>query len=113
MRTLLRRHVRSVGTLELLLLLHAERDRSWAPEEICDALQCPRRWALTQLEAMVRGGLLEPDDGEWRFAPASDELERATAALQEAYRRDSRAVVRFVFATPSRGRESRVRSVRE
>jgi DNA-binding IclR family transcriptional regulator len=80
-RTLIRRHVRSVGELELLMLLHAERDRSWSVEEICEALACPRSWAIAQLEAMASGGLLEPADGNWRFAPASPELGRATAAL--------------------------------
>jgi hypothetical protein len=101
-RTLIRRHVRSVGELELLMLLHAERDRSWQVDEICETLGCPRSWALAQLEAMAGAGLLEPEDGEWRFAPASPELEQATEALQEAYRLHSREVVRFVFATPGR-----------
>jgi hypothetical protein len=99
-RRLIRRHVRSVGELELLMLLHAERDRSWRVDEICEALGCPRSWAITQLEAMAGAGLLQPDDGEWRFAAASPELEHATEALQEAYRLHSREVVRFVFATP-------------
>jgi hypothetical protein len=101
-RTLIRRHVRSVGELELLIMLHAERDRSWSVDEICEALACPQSWAVAQLEAMASGGLLAPVDGEWRFAPASSELEEATAALEEAYRLQSRDVVRFVFATPGR-----------
>ena len=84
------------------MLLHAERDRSWSLEEICEALACPRSWAVAQLEAMTSGGLLASADGRWRFSPASTELERATAALEEAYRLHSRDVVRFVFATPGR-----------
>jgi DNA-binding IclR family transcriptional regulator len=101
-RTLIRRHVRSVGELELLMLLHAEQDRSWSVDEICDALACPRSWAVAQLEAMAAAGLLASADGRWRFAPTDSELEEATAALQEAYRLQSREVVRFVFATPGR-----------
>jgi hypothetical protein len=99
-RTLIRRHVRSVGELELLMLLHAEQDRSWSVDEICEVLACPRSWALAQLETMSDAGLLAPADGRWRFAPANAELDEATAALQEAYRLQSRDVVRFVFATP-------------
>jgi hypothetical protein len=99
-RTLIRRHVRSVGELELLMLLRAERDRSWSVEEVCEALACPRSWAVAQLEAMASAGLLARADGKWRFEPASPDLEHATAALEEAYRLQSRDVVRFVFATP-------------
>jgi len=101
-RTLIRRHVRSVGELELLMLLRAERDRSWSVDEICEALACPRSWAVAQLEVMAGAGLLAPAGGKWRFAPASTELEHATAALEDAYRLHSRDVVRFVFATPGR-----------
>jgi DNA-binding IclR family transcriptional regulator len=101
-RTLIRRHVRSVGELELLILLHAERDRSCGVDEICESLACPRSWAVAQLEAMASAGLLARADSKWRFAPASTELEHATAGLEEAYRLHSREVVRFVFATPGR-----------
>jgi hypothetical protein len=101
-RRLIRRHVRSVGELELLMLLRAERDRPWSVDEICEALDCPRSWAIAQLEEMADAGLLAPADGKWRFAPDSTELDDATAALEQAYRRQSRDVVRFVFATPGR-----------
>jgi hypothetical protein len=101
-RTLIRRHVHSVGELELLMLLHAERDRWWSMDEICDALGCPRSWAEAQLAAMDDAGLIETAEAHSRFAPSSSELEHATAALEEAYRLQSREVVRFVFATPGR-----------
>jgi hypothetical protein len=100
-RTLIRRHVHSVGELELLVMLYAERDRGWSVAEICEALGCPESWAVAQLEAMARAGLLERTDGNWRFSPDSSESEAAVAALHDAYRLQSREVVRFVFATPS------------
>ena len=101
-RKLIRRNVHSVGELELLILLHAERDRSWGVAEICDALGCPPSWAEAQLAAMDDGGLVESAGDQWRFAPSNQELADATAALQEAYRLQSREVVRYVFATPGR-----------
>jgi hypothetical protein len=101
-RTLIRRHVHSVGELELLMLLHAERDRSWSVAEICDALACPPSWAAAKLDGMSDAGLVQAAGTTWRFAPATSELEHTTAALQEAYRLHSRDVVRFVFAAPGR-----------
>jgi hypothetical protein len=84
------------------MLLHAERDRSWSVDGICEALSCPPTWAVAQLEAMAGGGLLVRADEKWRFDPATEELEHATAELEEAYRLHSRDVVRLVFATPGR-----------
>jgi hypothetical protein len=80
------------------MLLHAERDRSWSVEDVCEALACPPTWAAAQLETMTTGGLLVRAGGTWRFSPASRELENATAELEDAYRRHPRDIVRFVFA---------------
>lgn len=99
-RALIRRHVRSVGELELLMLVRADRDRSWGVDEVCEALACPRSWAATHLEAMASAGLLEQAGDRWRFAPAEPELEHATAALEQAYRLRAGEVVRFVFEPP-------------
>ena len=84
------------------MLLRAEHDRSWSVDDVCEALACPRSWAIAQLEVMTSAGLLASADGRWRFEPASNDLEHAAAALEEAYRLHSRDVVRFVFATPGR-----------
>lgn len=84
------------------MLLHAEHDRSWSVGEICDALGCPQSWAEAQLAAMEDGGLVARAGESWRFSPANTELAEATAALHEAYRLQSREVVRYVFATPGR-----------
>jgi DNA-binding IclR family transcriptional regulator len=84
------------------MLLHAERDRAWSVDAICDALGCPSSWAVAQLDAMGEAGLVVQAGPDWRFAPSSSELDEATAALQDAYRLQSRDVVRFVFATPGR-----------
>lgn len=92
------------------MLLHAEPDRGWSVGEICEALGCPPSWAIAQLEAMATAGLLAHADGDWRFSPATDEMEQAVSALQEAYRLHSRAVVRFVFSTPGRDRTGQLDS---
>ena len=55
---LIQKHVHSVGVLELLMLLHAGRDRSWSVAEICAALGCPQAWASAELHAMERAGLI-------------------------------------------------------
>jgi DNA-binding IclR family transcriptional regulator len=101
-RTLIRAHVHSVGALELLLMLHAGRDRLWSAEEICRELRCPPGWPPAELAAMAAAGLVEADGDRWRFRPASEELERATDALAAAYRTRARDDVRLVFRNERR-----------
>ncbi|MGH2947192.1 MAG: hypothetical protein ACRDPC_13210 [Solirubrobacteraceae bacterium] len=97
-RWLVQRQVHSVGELDLLVLLHSDRARSWSVQEVCETLWCPDTWAEIQLEALRTGGLAEVQDGRWRFAPAEPALERATDALADAYRTRKADVVRLVFA---------------
>lgn len=99
-RSLIRDHIRSVGELDLLLTLRSDSQRAWTVAELCETLDCPESWAKVQLDAMTSAGLIEPVANGWRFAPAARELAQATDALDEAYRTHTRAVVRFIFATP-------------
>ena len=94
--------MRSVGELDLLVLLHAERQLSWSAEEICAELGCPPGWAAAQLSAMERAGLVRRDANRWRFAAETAALEQATEDISEAYRLHTRELVRFVFATAGR-----------
>ena len=101
-RSLVGRHLHSVGELDLLMLLHSDPERAWSPEEVCETLQCPASWASLQLEALRAAGLAAESGGRWRWAAATPELERAADALAEAYRTRKADVVRLVFSQPSR-----------
>ena len=96
------RHIDSVGALDLLLLVHATRDRDWGLGELCEALRCPEPWAEGQLRKLSAIGLLAtPQRGRYRYArgrqygPAVDDVARAC-------RRDRAAVTRLIFAKPPR-----------
>jgi hypothetical protein len=95
-RALIHAHVRSVGVLELLLLLQSDGERRWSAEEICTELRCPPGWPAVELEGLAGAGLAAGDGRRWCFSPASDELARAAAALAAAHRSDAREVVRMV-----------------
>lgn len=101
----MRRHLHSVGELDLLMLLRSDRERGWAPDDVCETLRCPPSWASMQLEALRGAGLVDEVGGRWRFAPADAELEQATDALAEAYATRKADVVRLVFAAPNRDLE--------
>jgi hypothetical protein len=96
---LISRHVDSAGALDLLLLLHANRDRDWTVGELCEALRCPEPWAQGQLRKLRSIGLVtEPRPGRYRYergrqyGAAADEIARAC-------RRDRAAVTKLIFAS--------------
>jgi DNA-binding IclR family transcriptional regulator len=102
-RRLIAEQVRSVGTLDLLLLVRAESDRWWTAAEISATLDCPGRWAVLRLEDLHAGGLLAADgDGDRRytFRPRSPGLGRAVEVLAEAYEARAGEVVKLIFAAP-------------
>ena len=98
---LITRYVDSVGALDLLLLVHAGRDRDWSADELCDALRCPTAWVAEQIRRLEKAELLtEVADGRYRYrrgrryGPAVDEIARA-------FRRDRAGLTRRIFARPA------------
>lgn len=96
------KHLDSVGALDLLLLVHGARDRSWSLAELCEALQCPEAWAQSQLGRLARLGLLvevAPDRVQYRRA---DDHGLAVDQVAHACRRSRSAVIRHIFAVAPR-----------
>jgi hypothetical protein len=101
-KELISRHVDSAGSLDLLLLLHARRDRDWSLPELCGALRCPAVWAEEQIQGfMAIGVVIEVSPGRFRYwresqyATAVDEVARVC-------RRDRASVTRLIFARSRR-----------
>jgi hypothetical protein len=95
---LIAEHVDSVGTLDLLLLLHGGRDRTWTSVELCENLRCPEGWIEGRLALLIHLGLLaEVEDDRYqyrrgrRFGSAVDDIARVC-------RRNRAAVTRLIFA---------------
>jgi hypothetical protein len=101
---LIARHVESVGALDLLLLLHAGRDRDWSLDELCTALRCPAPWAEGQLRDFIVIDLArEVADGRYRYERGRQHG-AAVDAIARACRHDRAAVTRLVFAWAARRR---------
>ena len=95
------RHVDSAGALDLLLLLHATRDRQWRFDELCRELRCPDAWARAQLERLAQIELVTTAEDRHRFRRGR-EYGAAVDEVARAYRRDRAAVTRLVFTRPAR-----------
>lgn len=95
---LVRKHVCSVWSLELLLLLRSRPGESWRAEALVRELRASAPLIADALSRLKVAGLAAEDDGAWRFAPATLELARFCDQLAEAYRTRPVAVINIIAA---------------
>lgn len=102
LRAFIRENLASVWELELLLLIHRERARSWRAVELNREIRGSLGLVTQILEKLVRAGLVAQDGDEtFRFAPRSPELEELVTELAEAYGARPFAIVREILAAPN------------
>jgi len=95
---LVRKHIRSVWSLELLLLLRGRPGEAWRPEALVGELRASAPLVAGCLAGLQQSGLAVQDGGAWRFAPASPELERFCDQLAEAYQTRPVALINMIAA---------------
>lgn len=84
MRAFIERHLTSAVQLEVLLLLHGDRDRSWSAVAVGRELRINPDQAHEALARLAEDGLLAYDESVFRLAPSKTrkaELTDASAAL--------------------------------
>jgi hypothetical protein len=94
-------HIVSVAQLEVLLLLRAAADKDWTAGEVARALVTQPEAATGWLEDLTARGLASENDGSYRYAPSSRELDRTVDALAESYASYRVAVISLIFSRPS------------
>ena len=100
-RRLIAEHVDSVGALDLLVLARGQPGRWWTAGDICDALQCPPRWATLHLERLRTADVLEAKGDRvrrYRFTPRDAGVAEAVDAVADAYAARPREVVKLIFS---------------
>ena len=96
----------SVWTLELLLLLHSNPDRTWQDAELIAPLRANSRIVGESLATLSANGLAAADDaGRFRYAPASVTLAGAVDALVSLHRLKPMAVTNAILS----GRNDKIR----
>jgi hypothetical protein len=91
----------SVWSLETLLFLRRERHRSWSAIELVQQLRSSDVVVTESVDRLVMSGLLiMEEDGAVRYAPASEDLEQLTGALEAEYGKAPTTVRRLIIQTP-------------
>ncbi len=99
LQQLIESSIDSVWTLEVLLLLHSARERSWTVRGLTDDLRSSEL-VITQSIAILRtaGLVVEDADGAVRYRPAAQNLDALVARLGEEYRSRPATVRRAIVA---------------
>lgn len=99
----LRTSIRSVWTLELLLLLWRAQERAWSAEELVRELRASDSIVLDGLAALQAAGLVvSVGKNGFRYTPASSVLDGLVQRLAQLYRERPMAVTKALFASPER-----------
>jgi hypothetical protein len=92
----------SIWAVEILLALHRDPARTWAPEQIIEELRSSQVVVRQSLEGLFAAGLIvEEEDGSVRYGPASPAQRELVDRLAEAYRIMPGAVRRVIVQSPA------------
>jgi DNA-binding IclR family transcriptional regulator len=97
---LLREHIRSIETLEILLWLREEPDRTWTIAEVYQKVRSSERSVSQNLEELSRRGLLRQEGQSliYRFAPQTDALRATIDQLAHLYAERRVRIVEAIYS---------------
>jgi cell pole-organizing protein PopZ len=98
----LRGSLRSVWELELLLMLYAQRSRSWTADALVHDLRASIAIVGTALGTLQRLGLIaHAADDSYRYAPATPELDQLVGDTAEAFASSPSSVTEAILSAPN------------
>ena len=98
---LVRTHIVSVHSLELLLLVKRQRDRSWQTAELVRELRRSSLAVAQSLASLRAAGLVrEIADGRISFAPISPQHDRLAAEIEKIYAATPLTLLKAIVAAP-------------
>jgi hypothetical protein len=94
--------IRSIWSLELLLLLQRDAAKAWQVPELVAALHANAQVVTESLAALGSAGLVRMgEDGLCRYGPATSRLADSVTELAALYSRKPVTVVRAVLSAPN------------
>lgn len=94
-------HVDAIDTLEVLLLLARDPDRSWTVDQIAAELRTSGFAASQRVTHLAHVGLVSGEDGRHTFRPARPEQSSLVHELAEAYRERRTSVTSAIYSRPT------------
>lgn len=96
----IRKYVRSLSTLEILLLVHRTRGRSWTADEINRELRSSPQLVADVLARLEHAEFVRRDENSrYHWEPSTPELQRLVSQLEDAQAAYPFSVVKTIYAT--------------
>jgi hypothetical protein len=94
--------IKSVWTLDLMVLMRRHKDRAWTPDALVGELRANRALVQEALASLTLAGLLvmEPD-GSCRYRPANAALEDVAAEVERHYIERPLALIKAIVSAPN------------
>src|SRR5262244_1587167 len=105
LRDFILRHIDSVAQLEALLLLRANPDEPWDVAKAAGRLYADKQEAAEVLARLCADGLLQCQDGIFRYAPETAALRETVDRIADLYVRHLVPVTNMIHAKPRRIRQ--------
>jgi hypothetical protein len=96
----IRNTVKSVWSLELLLLLRRGAGRAWTADDLVREIRGSRAIVAQAVGAFIQAGLIRQEDVRFWYDPAIPELDRLVEELGTAYADRPTAVVNVILTAP-------------
>lgn len=98
----IRRYVRTVGALEVLLLLHGESQRTWSADEIARHFRGSPTAIAEYLAHFKRAAfIVEERPDAYRYAPKDIDTDATVSELAALYSERPVSVVDVIYTEPS------------
>jgi len=91
----------SVWALEVLRVLHKQRDRAWRAGDLVAELRSSAAAIDPSIVALQAAGLIAVEDGTYRFRPASDAISDFADRTLELYAVRPAWVIRAIMTAPN------------
>jgi DNA-binding IclR family transcriptional regulator len=96
-----RRYIKSVWTLDLLVLMRRASARTWTVDILARELRGNRPLVEDALSMLTRGGLLRQEaDGAYRYDPSAPDLDAVAAELERHYAERPVALIKEIASAP-------------
>ena len=96
----LQTHLGSIWALEMMLVLHHSKDRTWTVEHLVREMRAADQLVAGLLDRFQRLGLVTESNGSWRWDVQSPDMVELTQKVSEAHAVTPFAVIQAIAETP-------------
>ena len=93
-------HIRSIAQLELLLMLHRERQRTWTIAEAAKELYTAVSMTEPLLESLRAIGLVSLQGDRYQYDPKSKSLDGIVDDLSQLYQQRRVTIINLIYSAP-------------